>query len=108
MLNYNRQTILDLVKNMTMSDLDYLHDPGSNTIGALLLHLGATEKFYQANTFEERELTENEQKIWGAAADLGDEGRNKIKGNELSYYLDLITDVRNTTLEELKNRDDEF
>ncbi len=108
MLNYNRQTILDLVKSMTLEELDYLHDPEANTIGALLLHLGATERFYQLNTFEGREYNENEQKVWGAAADLGDKGRNTIKGQRLGYYLDMITEVRSKTLAELKNRDDEW
>jgi len=108
MLNYNRQTILDLVENMTIEELDYLHDPEANSIGALLLHLGAIEKFYQVNTFEGREFNENEQKVWGAAADLGDRGRNSIKGQSLTYYLDMITEVRNKTLSELKNRDDEW
>ncbi len=108
MLNYNRQTILDLVENMMIEELDYLHDPEANTIGALLLHLGATEKFYQVNTFEGREFNENEQKVWGAASELGDKGRNTIKGQGLAYYLDAITEVRNETLAELKNRDDEW
>ena len=35
MLNYNRQTIINTVKSLTMEELDYLHDPGANTIGAL-------------------------------------------------------------------------
>ena len=43
MLNYNRHTILSMVKKMTMKELDHLHDNHANTIGALLMHLGATE-----------------------------------------------------------------
>lgn len=65
MMNYNRQTIVNGVKSLTMAELDYLHDSKANTIGALILHLGATEKFYQINTFEGRqEFNENEKKIW--------------------------------------------
>lgn len=52
MLNYNRYTIINMVKSMSMKELDYLHDANANTIGALVMHLGATEKFYQINTFE--------------------------------------------------------
>ena len=50
MMNWMRTTILRPVQNMTMEQLDYLHDPKSNTIGAMLSHLAATEKYYQLNT----------------------------------------------------------
>jgi uncharacterized damage-inducible protein DinB len=109
MLNYNRQTIIRTVQSLTMAQLDYLHDPGANTIGALILHLGATDKFYQINTFEGRqELNETEKKVWSAAMDLGDEGRKEIKGHEVKYYLDMIAEVRQKTLDELKKKDDKW
>lgn len=107
MLNYNRQTIIDSVKSLKVEELDYLHDAKANTIGALILHLGATEKYYQINTFEGRqEYNDEENKIWGAAMHLGDEGRKNIKGHEVKYYLDMITEVRQKTLEEFKKKDD--
>ncbi|HET9745493.1 MAG TPA: hypothetical protein VFP97_07270, partial [Chitinophagaceae bacterium] len=46
MMNWMRSVILRPVQSMTMEQLDYLHDPKSNTIGAMLLHLAATEKYY--------------------------------------------------------------
>lgn len=107
MLNYNRQTIVNAVKALSMAELDYLHDPGANTIGALILHLGATDKFYQINTFEGRqEFNEAEKKIWEVPMNLGEEGRKKIKGQEVKYYLDMINEVRQKTLDELKKKDD--
>jgi uncharacterized damage-inducible protein DinB len=109
MLNYNRDTIIQQVKALTMPELDHLHDAAANTIGALILHLGATEKFYQINTFEGRQdFNDDEKKQWGAAMSLGDEGRQSIKGKEVKYYLDEITAVRNKTLQEFKNRDDKW
>lgn len=109
MLNYNRYTILNMVKSMTMQELDYLHDAKANTIGSLILHLGATEKFYQINTFEGRQdFNEEEKKTWGAAMSLGDEGRKNIKGKEVQYYIDAITAVRKETLEQLKKKDDKW
>jgi uncharacterized damage-inducible protein DinB len=109
MLNYNRYTILNMVKSMTMQELDYLHDTKANTIGALVLHLGATEKFYQINTFEGRqEFNDEEKKTWGAAMTLGDEGRKNIKGKDAQYYIDAIPEVRKKTLEELKQKDDKW
>jgi uncharacterized damage-inducible protein DinB len=109
MLNYNRSTIISMVKSMTMAALDHLHDANSNTIGSLILHLGATEKFYQINTFEGRQdFNDEEKKIWGSAMSLGDEGRQNIKGKEVQYYLDAISVVREKTLEELKKKDDKW
>ena len=109
MLNYNRQTIIDTVKSLTMEQLDHLHDPNSNTIGALILHLGATDKYYQINTFEDRqEFNKAERQIWAAAMNLGDEARKKIKGKEVKYYLDMINEVRQKTIEELKKKDDKW
>jgi uncharacterized damage-inducible protein DinB len=109
MLNYNRQTIINTVKSLTIEQLDYLHDPNANTIGALILHLGATDKFYQINTFEGRqEFNEAEKKIWDVPMNLGDEARKKIKGKEVKYYLDIINEVRRKTIEELKKKDDKW
>ncbi|MGC3947475.1 MAG: DinB family protein [Chryseolinea sp.] len=109
MLNYNRDTVKHVVDKLTMKELDYLHDARANTIGALLMHLGAVDKFYQINTFEGRqELNDAEKKIWGAGLELGDQGRNEIKGHDLQYYLDAIGEVRQKTLEELKKKDDKW
>lgn len=109
MLNYNRQTILDAVKSLTMEQLDYLHDANANTIGALILHLGATDKFYQINTFEGRqEFNDAEKKIWEVPMNLGEQGRKQIKGKEVTYYLDMINEVRQKTIAELKKRDDKW
>jgi uncharacterized damage-inducible protein DinB len=109
MLNYNRYTVLNAVKNLTLAELDHLHDAKSNSIGSLIMHLGAIDKFYQINTFEGRqEFNTEEKKIWEAPMLLGDDGRKKIKGNELKYYLDLIGEVREKTLSEFKKKDDEW
>ena len=109
MLNYNRNTIIQLTKSMSVADLDYLHDAKSNTIGALIMHLGATEKWYQINSFEGRnELTKEEAKLWEDAMNLGDAGRKNIKGKEAKYYLDLIAEGREKTLAEFKKRDDKW
>lgn len=109
MLNYNRSTITGVTKGLTVEQLDYLHDAKANTIGALILHLGATEVFYQANTFEGRDdFSKTEKKLWDDAMNLGDAGRKNIKGHDLKYYIDLITEVREKTLRELKNKDDQW
>jgi hypothetical protein len=109
MLNWMRATVLRSVQGMTKDELDYLHDANSNTIGAMLLHLVATEVFYRANTFDgRRDFNEGEKNRWGAAMQLGEDGRKTIKGNDLNYYLDQLKEVREKTLTELKKRDDKW
>jgi len=109
MMAYMRQTIINTVKNLSVEDLDYLFDDSANSIGAMIMHLGATDKFYQINTFEGREeFSPEEDKIWGAAMRLGAEGREKIKGKTADYYLKMIAEVRAETLEKLKEKDDNW
>ncbi|MBZ4189968.1 DinB family protein [Niabella beijingensis] len=109
MLNYNRQTVIQSVQSLNQEQIDFLLDGHANTIAALVLHLGATEKFYQINTFEGRqEFNEEEKKRWEAPMELGDKGRKEIKGKEIRYYLDLIAEVRSKTLDEFKKKDDQW
>ena len=109
MMNWMRMVVLHSVNNMTKDELDYLHDPKSNTIGAMLLHLAATEAFYKANTFEGRsEYNDAEKAKWQAAMGLGDLGRKTIKGNDLNYYLNILKETRESTLAEFKKRDDKW
>lgn len=109
MLNYNRHTIINLVKSLSISELDHLQDTKANSIGALILHLGATEKLYQLMTFEGRGgFNKKEDKLWRAALELGENGRKYIRGQDVSYYLDRIFAVRQVTFRELKNKDDQW
>ena len=109
MLNWMRRGILIPVQGLTVEQLDYLHDEKANTIGALLLHLAAIERFYQLHTFEGKKWGDWDEAIkkrWDAAANLGEAGRKEIKGNKLGYYLDALKEVRQHTLAELGKRDD--
>jgi hypothetical protein len=75
----------------------------------MLLHLAATEVYYQGNTFEGRkDYNDAEKAKWGAAMELGDEGRRTIKGNSLDHYLGILKETREKTLTELKKRDDKW
>jgi len=111
MMNWMRNTMLRPVLNMSISDLDYLHDKNSNSIGAMLYHLAATEKFYQLNTFDGMpwgSWDDKEYADWNVAMNLGDEGRKKINGNPLNFYLDLLRETREETLVKFKSLDDEW
>ena len=108
MMNYARQVTLRSVKDLTIKELDYLHDKKSNSIGALLLHLAATDFYYQKFSFDERNLTEREFKKWKSGLELGELARKEIKGKDLKYYLNILNRVRNRTYKLLKSKDDEW
>jgi hypothetical protein len=54
MLTYMQYAVFSAVRGLSQADLDYLFDANANTIGALLLHLAATETYYGMNTFENK------------------------------------------------------
>ena len=108
MMNYVRSTTLQAVAGLGVDELDYLHDPGSNSIGALLAHIAAAEVGYQAVTFDERDLSVEEKQQWGAAIDLGERAREKIRGYPLDHYVGALEQVRSKTLAEMGRRDDEW
>ncbi|WP_082423204.1 DinB family protein [Paenibacillus dakarensis] len=106
MMNYARHTTLEEVRGLSVDELDYLMDEDSNSIGGLLLHAAAVEYAYQVGTFEQRELTEEELAVWSPALSLGEQGRQQIKGHELSYYMERLDEVRNRTFELFRTVDD--
>lgn len=111
MLSWMRTVILFPVSGLTVDELDYIHDEKSNSIGAMLFHLAATERFYQVHTFEEKkwgDWSENDKSRFDVAMRLGKEARTKIKGHSLDFYLSVLEEVRNVTLAEFKKRDDEW
>src|SRR4051812_14310553 len=83
MMNYVRHTTLSAIKGITISELDYLNNSASNSIGSLLLHIAAAEVGYQAATFYHRQLNEDEKHEWGTALALGEKARQEIKGHDL-------------------------
>ena len=106
---FMRAQVLNSVKGMSQKDLDFLLDDKANRIGALLMHLAAAERFYQYNTFDglaPAKLPEEWKQKWDVAMDLGNPARKAIVGNGLDYYLNILTETREKTLEEFRKRDD--
>jgi len=107
-----RSAVLRSVKGMTQDELDFLLDQKANRIGALLLHLAATEKLYQLNTLDQVGLADIEKspafKEWVMPMNLGEPARAAIKGHNLAYYLDILHEVREKSLVELRKRDDKW
>ena len=107
MLDWMRQSVIRSVNGLTRADLDFLPDPEANTIGALLLHLAATDVIYQDLTFYGlKDFSDANKEKWSVPMGLGDEGRKQIKGHDLEYYLSALKEVREKTLAEFKKRDD--
>lgn len=108
MLSYARTTTLQAVEGLSRDELDYLQDPRSNSIGALLAHVASTELWYQVLCFEDRKMTAEEEAPYKAAFFLGDEGRRVLRGRDLQSYLDELAGLREVTLAKLAQRDDEW
>ena len=111
MLTWMREEngVLSATKGLSQADLDYLFDPNANTIGALMLHLAATETYYGMNTFDGMKWgswSDDVKKKWDAAMDLGNAGRATIKGHDRNYYVEALRQVREKTLSEFRKRDD--
>lgn len=111
MMTWMRDVILWPVKGMNVEQLDFLLDKNSNSIGAMLLHLAATERYYQIHTFEGKkwgDWSKEDIKRFDVAMNLGEEARKTIKGNNFNYYLEIMTEVRENTIKEFKKRDDNW
>lgn len=108
MMNYTRIVTVQLVRHLTVDELDYIHDGQSNAIGALLLHMVAIEVAQQTWSFENRALNDQELETWGAALALGSAGRKSIRGYTANDYIGSLTEVRNRTLSEFQRRSDRF
>lgn len=97
MMDYTRFTTLRAVEGLTIKELDYrLHDE-ANSIGMLLGHMGAVERWYQIFTFEKREPNEIEEKEIGPGISLGEDARVRYSGKPLEFYLDSLAEIRRDT-----------
>lgn len=106
-----RTWIVRQVQGLTVEQLDFHLDKDSNSIGAMLLHLAATERYYQLNTFEGMSWGSWSDEIkeeWDVPMNLGKKARKIIKGNPIEYYLDKLESVREVTKQEFAKRDDEW
>ena len=110
-MNMMRTWVVYQVKDLTVEQLDFQVDDQSNSIGAMLLHLAATERYYQLNSFENMSWGSWSDEIkeeWDIPMGLGEKGREVIKGNPLDYYLEKLETVRAHTKEEFAKRDDDW
>mgnify|MGYP001827458025 FL=1 len=108
MLDDMKDRISNDVKELSQEQTDFLFDDKANSIGAIIMHLIATEAYYQTETLEGRPWTEEEKKLYATAGGLGAESRDGLKGKPIQYYLDLWDEVRKKSHKGLKEKDDEW
>lgn len=108
MLEDLKRRVVNSVANLNEEETDFLLDPEANRIGALILHLAATEKYYQVYTFENRGFNKEETLKWETALNLGTKAQEEFQGNPINYYLEIWDNVRNETLRLLKTKDDDW
>ena len=113
MLTWLREAngVIVATEGLTTTGLDHLLDRNANTIGALMLHLAATETYYQLNTFEGKKWgtwPDAVKQRWDTAMNLGDAARKTIKAHPRDYYLGILRETRAKTFAEFKKRDDRW
>ncbi|MDB5283720.1 MAG: hypothetical protein JWO06_2795 [Bacteroidota bacterium] len=97
-----RSTTLQRLKNLTQEELDWQPYEGWNSIGALLSHIIAGDRYFKAVFIEERELTEIEKQAWMPGMDLG-KYVSELQGKPLEYYIDELTNTYLESKEAIKN-----
>jgi Protein of unknown function (DUF664) len=111
MMTVMRSQVLSSTKGLTQADLDFLLDSKANTIGALLMHLAATDAYYHLKTFDGKPWGSWDSSIkqqWDIPMNLGEPARKTIKGHSLDYYLDALKQTREKTFNEFRKRDDKW
>lgn len=103
-----KRRVTSSVVNLNQEETDFLLDDDANRIGAMILHLAATEKYYQLFTFENRGFNKEEEEKWNTALSLGAGARTTLKGKPIDYYLDIWNEVRAETKRLLKTKDDKW
>ena len=106
MLEDLKDRIAENVKDLSQDQTDFQFDEKANSVGAIIMHLIATESYYQVETLEGRSWTEEEKNLYELAGGLGPDSRDQFKGKPIEHYLELWDQVRAKTLEGLKQKDD--
>jgi uncharacterized damage-inducible protein DinB len=106
MMDLVRSRTLNAVEGLSIAQLDHLHDPQSNSIGALLAHIAAVESLHAILSFDNRLPTPEEFGSHAAAFVLGDDARRDIKGKPLDHYLERLSAVRESTKRRLREKPD--
>ncbi|MEW7280703.1 DUF664 domain-containing protein [Aquimarina sp. 2201CG1-2-11] len=100
--------MIRIVQELTIQEIDYLPNERLNSIGTLIMHIAATETYYQICTFECRKFTEEEKLLWQTAIDMGEKAHKKYVGHSIEHYLEIYDRVREKTLNLFKTKNDDW
>ena len=106
MLEGLKHQITEEAQGLSQSETDFKFNEKANSIGALVMHLVATEAYYQIETLEGRQWTDEGKSLWGIGAGLNEESKSQLKEKRMRYYLDLWNQLCQKTLDVLKTKDD--
>lgn len=107
LLNLSKTRIYNVVKSLSIKQLDFYFDNKSNSIGALLKHMAALEEMFRISTFHKRSFKKTEQVFWHDALS-NNLSQKLIKGNPISYYTRLWDSVRDKTINDFKKEQDSW
>ncbi|MEI9912803.1 MAG: hypothetical protein WDO71_26045 [Bacteroidota bacterium] len=80
MLEWISDSVIGVTKKLSVEELDYIHDKNSNSIGALMMHVAATEVIYQDITFKiSTTLSAENKEKWGHCHGAGPGRTNQNK-----------------------------
>jgi uncharacterized damage-inducible protein DinB len=102
-LEDTRLTTIQTIRNIAVPELHWQYKEGWNTIGALLSHLTALEHYFRIEYVEGRPLTEEENKQWEPALDMGEFIPLLITSQPVEPYIDGLRDSRQQLLESMNN-----
>lgn len=99
MMAYVRATTIAEVQGLSAEELDFRFQEDANSIGMLLAHMDSVERFYQIDTFEKREVTEDDVLHLNPGLELGDAARGQIHSQPAEHYLQKLEESRKKTLD---------
>lgn len=108
MMAYARFTTLQAVDGLSVDELDTTYDDFPHSVAMLLGHLAATERAYQAISFEGLDPFAGDVPMYDrylGAMTYGEHGL-VVRGFRLAELLKELADVRRDTLAALAKKDD--
>ena len=108
MMAYARSTTLLAVEGMSVAELDAVPPGFSNSVGMLLAHMAATDRIYQAASFENRDAFEAPDYAPYIGAMTFGWKDEKVQGRTLESLLAELEETRAHTLSQLAQRDDDW
>ncbi|RZS99158.1 DinB family protein [Aquimarina brevivitae] len=102
------QQLYSAIKNLEVSDLDFIDENIKNNISSLLIHIAAVEAYYLNYTFGQNSFKLFNENTFKKAFYLDEKSYQFFKGNNLNYYLKIHKQVRKRTLLLFKSISDKW